>query len=220
VKRVTKNSRRNVIPYSRDGYRGEHPVARSGGKLVQCESLLELDALMMLDAFDRTITNVESQPVSLDYRHDGKFRKWTPDFLIVRAGVKPELVEVKALKRLYPDDPLARADALQRFKALEDAAERGGFRFRLLTEAEIRVQPALYNARLLCRHSPLRNNPALVLRGRTALLSLKDHTIASFQEELGPDVDAFALGIAMDWLGHAQLDRRSRFSRASTFRPL
>lgn len=220
MKRVTKSSKRKVIPYSRDGYRGEHPVGRSGGKLVQCESLLELDALMMLDAFDRTIINVESQPVAVKYRHAGRFREWTPDFLIERTGVRPELVEVKTLERLYPADPFARADALQRFKALEDAAEREGFKFRLLTESEIRVQPALYNARLLCRHSPLRNNPALVLRGRTALLALKQHTIASFQEELGPDVDAFALAIAMDWLGHAQLDRRSRFSRASTFRPL
>lgn len=215
-----QKSEREVIPYSRDGYRGEHPVARAGGKLVQCESLLELDALMMLDAFDRAINNVESQPVAVKYRHDGRFRKWTPDFLIERTGVKPELVEVKTLKRLYPTDPFACADALQRFKALEDAAERGGFKFRLLTEAEIRVQPALYNAKLLCRHSPLRNNAALILRGRDALRSMAEPSIVEFQEKLGPDVDAFALAIAMDWLGHAQLDRRSRFSRASTFRPL
>jgi len=218
--RVAKNSKREVIPYSRDGYRGEHPVARSGGKLVQCESLLELDALMMLDAFDRTIINVESQPLIVEYRHDGKFRKWTPDFLIERTGLRPELVEVKTLERLYPEEPLARADVFQRFRALEDVSARKGFKFRLLTESEIRVQPALYNARLLCRHSPLRNKPDLVLRGRDALRSMAEPSIVGFQEKLGPDVDAFALAIAMDWLGHAQLDRRSRFSRASTFRPL
>jgi len=187
---------------------------------VQCESLLELDALMMLDAFDRAITNVESQPFKVEYRHDGKFRNWTPDFLVERAGVRPELVEVKTLERLYPAEPLARADAIHRFRALQDATERKGFKFRLLSEAEIRVQPALYNAKLLCRHSPLRNNPALVLRGRMALLKLNQHTIDAFQEAIGPDVDGFAMAVAMDWLGHAQLDRRSRFSRASTFRPL
>lgn len=175
---------------------------------------------MMLDAFDRAITNVQSQPVTLKYRHDGRFRKWTPDFLIERTGVRPELIEVKALESVYPADPIAQSEAFQRFEALEEAAERGGFKFRLLTEAEIRVQPALYNARLLCRHSPLRNKPDLILRGRDALLSMGEPSIGAFQEKLGPDVDAFALAIAMDWLGHAQLDRRSRFSRASTFRPL
>lgn len=212
--------RRNVIPHSRDGYRGEHPVARSDGRLVQCESLLELDALMMLDAFDRTIVNVESQPVSLEYRQDGRLRKWTPDFLIERNGVKPELVEVKTLKHLYPADPLARADTVDRFKALKDAAERKGFEFRLLTESEIRVQPALYNARLLCRHSPLRHNTALILRGRDALRSMAEPSVNGFQKALGPGVDGFSLAIAMDWLGHALMDRRSRFSRLSTFRPL
>ncbi len=212
--------RRHVIPYSRDGYRGEHPVARSDGRLVQCESLLELDALMMLDAFDRTIVNVESQPVSLEYRHNGRPRKWTPDFMIERTGVKPELVEVKTLKRLYPANLLARADAAERFKALKDAAERKGFNFRLLTESEIRVQPALYNARLLCRHSSLRHNSALILRGRDALRSMPDPSVIGFQTALGPDVDGFSLAITMDWLGHALMDRRSRFSRSSTLRPL
>lgn len=187
---------------------------------MQCESLLELDAVMMFDAFDRTIINVESQPLTLKYRHDGKFRKWTPDFLIQRRHVKPELVEVKTLAALYPDDLAERDDARQRFTAIQDSAEREGFNFRLLTESEIRVQPALYNAKLLCRHSPLRLNKNLILRGRDALLKLTDHTISAFQEEIGPDADGFAIAIALDWLGHAELGRRSRFSRASTFRPL
>ncbi|WP_082735272.1 MULTISPECIES: TnsA endonuclease N-terminal domain-containing protein [Hyphomicrobiales] len=214
------SKRRNVIPYSRDGYRGEHPVARSDGRLVQCESLLELDALMMLDAFDRNIVNVESQPFIVKYRHDGRFRKWTPDFMIVRTGVKPELVEVKTLKHLYPADPLARAETAERFKALKDATEQKGFKFRLLTEAEIRVQPALYNAKLLCRHSSLRHNTALIIRGRDALRSMADPSVNGFQTALGPDVDGFSLAIVMDWLGHALMDRRSRFSRTSTLLPL
>jgi hypothetical protein len=217
---MAHNSRRNVIPYSRDGYRGEHPVGRSGGKLVQCESLLELDALMLLDAFDRTIVDIRSQPFALEYRHNGAFRSWTPDFLVERDGARPELIEVKALKRVYPDDLSEREEVHDRFEALEDTAERKGFSFRLLTESEIRVQPALYNARLLCRHSALRLDKSLIVRGRSALLDRETRSIDQLQDKMGPGVDAFSVAVALDWLGHAELDRRSRFSRASTLRPL
>lgn len=211
---------RNVVPVSRTGYRGEHPMSRCGGKLVQCELMLELDALAHLDAFDREIVDVAGQPFPIKYRFGGRSRTWTPDFLVERRGVRPELVEVKPLKRVYPDDKVEQAAMHRQIDAMEEASAREGFDFRLLTEQEIRVQPALYNAKLMSRHAPVRHEAALVLRGRAAILGSVGGSVPELQSRLGDGVDAFPIAIALDWLGHLELDRGTRFSARSTFRIL
>lgn len=213
---------REVVPYGgRDGYRMEIPVYRCGGQVVDCESLLEGDFVTIVDAYDRDLVEIREQPEPLKAWCGGRYRKWTPDFLLRRQGQRPELVEVKTLEALYPEDEERAAERAVWVAAIEDAATKGGFDFSLQTEDEIRIQPLLWNAKLLGRYAGDLYPDILVRRGREALLSMADGCLVDeFQDLVGGEVDAFALAIRLDWLGHVELDRTVRFSRLSRMRKL
>lgn len=208
---------RPVIPYAgRDGYRMEVPVFRCGGQVVECESLLEGDFVTIVEAYDRDLVEIQEQPFPLKIWLRGKFRKWTPDFLLRLDRAQPELVEVKTLEALYPEDEAEAADMAGWVEAVEVAAMEAGFGFSLQTEDEIRIQPLLWNAKLLNRYAGDLYPETLERRGREALLTLSPvSSIEALQAVIGGDVDAFALAIRLDWLGHVELDRTVRFSRAS-----
>jgi hypothetical protein len=208
---------RTVIPYAgRDGYRMEVPVFRCGGQVVECESLLEGDFVTIVEAYDRDLVEIQEQPFPLKIWLNGRFRKWTPDFLLRLKRQQAELVEVKTLEALYPEDEAEAADMAGWVAAVEVAAMEAGFAFSLQTEDEIRIQPLLWNAKLLNRYAGDLYPERLERRGREALLALPpDSTIEALQAVIGGDVDAFALAIRLDWLGHVELDRTVRFSRAS-----
>lgn len=208
---------RTVIPYAgRDGYRMEVPVYRCGGQVVECESLLEGDFVTIVDAYDRDLAEIQEQPFPLKAWFGGRYHKWTPDFLLRREARRPELVEVKTLEALYPEDEEKAAEMAAWVDAVEAAALEKGFDFNLQTEDEIRIQPLLWNAKLLGRYADDLYPDVLVRRGREALLSMSSGcTVEDFQAAMGPEVDAFALAIRLDWLGHVELDRTARFSRHS-----
>jgi len=213
---------RTVVPYAgRDGYRMEVPVYRVGGQLVDCESLLEGDFVTIVDAFDRDLVEILEQPPALKVWFAGRHRKWTPDFLVQLSRARPELVEVKTLEALYPENEVDAAKTGAWWEAVAETAARQGFDFSLQTEDEIRIQPLLWNAKLLGRYADDLYPEGLVRRGRAALLSLPQETsVAALQELIGGDVDAFALAIRLDWLGHVEIDRTARFARSSSMRKL
>lgn len=208
---------RTVIPYGgRDGYRMEIPVYRVGGQVVDCESLLEGDFVTIVEAYDRDLVEIQEQPLTLRVFFDGRFRKWTPDFLLRLKGKRPELVEVKTLEALYPEDEGDAARAEGWWSAVDETARRKGFDFSLQTEDEIRIQPLLWNARLLGRYADDLFPDRLVRAGREALLALPEETtVTDLQAVLGGGIDAFPLAIRLDWLGHVEIDRTERFSGSS-----
>lgn len=113
------------------------------------ESTLERDWLILLDFdFDGSIERYEEQPLRIDYRdEEGRRRHYFPDVLIFYKDNRPPLLcEVKyrdELKQKWKEmKPKIRA-------ALAYARERG-WRFRILTEREIRT-PFLTNVKFL-RH--------------------------------------------------------------------
>ncbi|GJE81014.1 hypothetical protein [Methylorubrum thiocyanatum] len=213
---------RTVVPFAgRDGYRMEVPVYRVGGQVVDCESLLEGDFVTIVDAYDRDLVEILEQPLALRIWFAGRFRKWTPDFMLRLGARKPELVEVKTLEALYPEDEAEAAKVEGWWEAVGEAAMRQGFAFSLQTEDEIRIQPLLWNAKLLSRYADDLYPEGLVRRGREALLALPLETsVADLQGLTGGDVDAFALALRLDWLGHVEIDRTAKFCRSSLMRVL
>lgn len=207
---------RTVIPYAnRSGYRMEVPVYRCGDQQV-VECLLEGDFVTIVDAYERDLVEIQEQPAPLKVWADGKWRTWTPDFLIGLRGKRTELVEVKTLEALYPEDDEKAASVAAWIDGVEEAAAAAGFDFSLQTEDEIRIQPLLWNARLLGRYADDLYPERLVQRGREVLLGLSPETsVAALQERIGGEVDAFPLAIRLDWLGHVEIDRTERFARSS-----
>jgi len=125
---------------------------------IAFESALERDFYVLLE-FDPEVTQFEEQPVTVPYRDPmGVSRTYTPDVLVhyqperTDSGDAPAvLYEVK-----YRDDLRAHwRDYKPKFKAARHYARLQGWRFRLITEREIRT-PYLKNAKFL---RPYRDRP-------------------------------------------------------------
>lgn len=137
VRKIPKNYR-NVTGL------GSHKKANG---CASFESTLERDYLTLLE-FSPEVDAFEIQPVAVEWVDDlGLSRRYTPDVLVryVRACRRPPtLVEVK-----YRSDlKAAWLDCRQRFKAGVRYAKLQGWRFKIMTEVEIRT-PYLQNARFL-----------------------------------------------------------------------
>lgn len=109
-------------------------------RIVQCESVLEAELALILDACPGVSWFAE-QPVVLGYLLQGERKHHVPDFA-VQAGETQELVEVK-FDRDVNDAVLART------AMLVDLLAPYGIGYRLVSEGSIRAGSALGNARKL-----------------------------------------------------------------------
>ncbi|WP_046869229.1 hypothetical protein [Microvirga massiliensis] len=201
-----------------DRYVGESPMACLGRKLIGARSLLALDFLTVTDAFSRDVADMTDQPEPLEIGHRGETRAWFPDYMIARESGRRELVIVRTVGWLTGRDASYGAWMRDLVDAMEEAAHRAGFGFRLVTEEQIRVQPRLANAKMLLRHldpyRPRRDDVAAI----DALAGIPDESsVSELQERLGRRLDAFPLALRLDWLGHLRMDRRTWFRRKSGF---
>ena len=142
-------------------------VAFAEGGAANFESSLERDWLLSLD-FDPDVRAVQVQPFSLRYQHEGSTRQYTPD---VKADYSPAaggatvVYEVKPWEQLHADWMLYRP----RFKAAIHFCRSRGWRFKVVTERQIRTA-LLDNAKFLRRY---RNLPEQVLFIQQLLYTLR-----------------------------------------------
>lgn len=209
---------RQIRRRGRTGYAGDVPMTRLRGKVVSGDSYLEFDFALATDAQDDDIVAMVAQPFTLQINLKRRRTSWTPDFLIERRAGPRELVEVKPLAKIRSTDPDKNAEAKERLEACRVAAEEAGYRFRLVTEQEIRIEPMLYNARLIHRHNgPFADN-ALLLKAVLALMTLGPcPTVADLGAVVGQPSAAIELAIRLDRLGHLRLDRTKRIGRSTVF---
>jgi hypothetical protein len=221
---------RNPKSYFGDNYTGSVNISRDSHKSVPFESLLEQDWLVRTDAFSPGLRSIEAQPMKVEYRFDGRKRTWFPDFLRQRKGLPgcqdppPDLVEVKPLISVYPDDPdeaIRERDAAYfkaKFGAIRTQVLALGYEFVLATENEIRIEPSLQNASLMrrCadRHFPI----AWEGIGEQAVVSLPRSSSIRELERVLPGVDAFSVALRLAWKGDAiVLDPNEKWTRATKF---
>lgn len=215
--RLRGSETKKVRYRGRETYCGDVPMTRLRYKLVAGDSLLECDFVIVTDATEDDLIDVQSQPAPLAIYVEGHELKWTPDYLIRRVGFTAELVEVKNLSWLRPSDPSLAAYR----RAWVDAcavARSQGFTFRLLTEQEIRVEPRLSNAYLTHRHLGPFVDEGLLMKAVMALPSLMAQaTVADLGSAIDNPLRAIECAIRLDRQGYIRLDRSTVFSSASTF---
>jgi hypothetical protein len=144
------------IPVSHRSVTGLFP-SRTNKRMVHYESTLERDFFFLCE-FDLDVRSYDGQPVRIEYQDEmGKDRHYTPDVLVTyRSDVVPALwmtpllAEIKYRKDLKDDQINLR----RRIRAGRAYARAHGWRFRVLTETEIRT-PYLDNARFLMRYRKL-----------------------------------------------------------------
>ena len=136
------------IPRNARSITGRLVCARTG-KLLEHESLLERDFLLLL-ALDPAVSFVEPQPVRIRYVHldddnRPRVRQHIPDVLVRYHDRRPPmLVEVKYLAKLRS----RRAELLPKIRAGVRYARERGWRYRVYTDQKIRGV-RLNNARFL-----------------------------------------------------------------------
>lgn len=114
--------------------------------------MLERDLLLML-TFDRRVLRMREQPFSLTYLLDGQERRYTPDVQAVFGDQGREwsvVYEVKEHADLFEKWHFYRP----RFKAAVAYCRARGWRFKIVTEHQIRG-PHIANIRFLRRYQDL-----------------------------------------------------------------
>ncbi len=145
--RCVANFGRNVI--------GHFPSLKMG-QMVPFESLLEQDYLYWLD-YTAEVEWFEAQPLQIEYQHEGRSYRYTPDFHLVQAG-QHVLVECK------PDRFTDQAANHRKFKAAGDWCQPRDWEFRLVTDRQLRAGFGLRNIKLLTRYARFPVDPGLQSR--------------------------------------------------------
>lgn len=118
--------------------------------VTEHESALERDFVMLASFMDAGAV-ITAQPVTIRFEHEGRQRRYTPDFRVIWNDGRTDIVEIK-----YRADLRAGWSRLRPgFAAARDWAHSNGARFRIATERGIRG-PLLEVAKRLL---PLRGAP-------------------------------------------------------------
>ena len=156
---------------------------------VSFESTLEKDFYLLLE-FDGQVESFEEQPLTLNYLSaEGQTRRYTPDVLIRYCSdqrgqqpLPPTLCEVK-----YRSDLRNHwTEYKPKFRAAKRYAKQQGWRFRLVTEREIRT-PRLKTIRFLRRYRHIRVEEGDVCQLLTALHSQGETTPEALLAATGVD---------------------------------
>jgi len=115
-----------------------------GGRSRHAESLNELQAFRVLLATAHA-DGWQEQPFTLEYHHEGKKRRYTPDVLVVW-GTHQHVVEIKE------DAEADRPENQARFALIRELLTEHGYHFRLWKKSEICAEPRLTNAGLILRY--------------------------------------------------------------------
>jgi hypothetical protein len=134
---------REPVSRSKSGIQGKVADVASG-RSRRAESQNELRAFQVLIATART-NAWQEQPFFLEYQHEGKKHRYTPDALVAW-GNHLEAVEIK-------EDSEAESQENQtRFALIRDLLAEHGLRFRVWRKSEISAEPRLANAALVLRY--------------------------------------------------------------------
>lgn len=126
------------------------------GRMIQFESLVELDYIYLLD-YDPDVEQFEEQPITIEYRCGAKTLRYTPDFLVVRQAHR-KLVECK------PDEFVNTEENQRKFRAAESWCAEKGWAFCVVTATQIRSGHRLRNVKFLTRFARFR--PDVIVRAR------------------------------------------------------
>ncbi len=132
---------RKVVTRRGRRFRGYFPSAKLG-RMVPWESLLERDAILLLE-FSPGVISYEAQPVVVHYSDGVQIREYYPDFEVVLGCGSVVHLEIK------PTDRLANPEVASKFRAVASHYAARHREFRVLTEEDIRREPRLVNLRNL-----------------------------------------------------------------------
>lgn len=165
------------------------------------ESSLERDFLILLD-FDITVVRFEEQPVTISYGdQEGRARTYTPDVLAFYRTDKPfSRTRVPCLFEVKYREDLKKGwkEFRPKFKAAIRYAKKRGWKFKIITEREIRSE-YLDNAKFLRGYTHRFGNPQDQSRLLINLRELQETDPATLMLATSEDVMTRAMLLPTLW---------------------
>lgn len=188
--RTVSNRGRNVV--------GRFPSLKME-RMIQFESLVELDYLYLLD-HDQGVERYEEQPLTIEYLYGRKTLHYTPDFHVVRLGTN-WLIECKP-------DPFVNTEENQRkFAAATAWCNERGWEFAVATAEQIRSGYRLPNVKFLTRYARQKNNP--MIRSRVFAVIFEANSpvpVADLVKVVQPLDLAVGLAVIFNMTFHHEID--------------
>ena len=131
-------------------------------RMVQFESLVELDYLHLLD-YEQDVERFEEQPLTIEYQYGEKILHYTPDFHVVRSGGN-WLIECK------PDKFVDTEENQRKFVAASAWCNEHGWKFAVATADQIQAGFRLQNVKFLTRYARQKVDPIVRSRIFAAIL--------------------------------------------------
>ena len=133
---------RKVVTRSKARPTGKYPSWKMG-RMIQWESINELNAYRLLDA-NPSVSGYHEQPFTIQYQLNGEVRLHYPDTLVLFGATK-ELWEIK------PASDVVKPDVAERTALLTGALPNHGFAYRLVIAEELGREPRLTNVLALLK---------------------------------------------------------------------
>jgi len=133
---------RKIVTRSRARATGKYPSWKMG-RMIQWESVNELNAYRLLDANSDAIAYHE-QPLTIQFVLNGETHKHFPDTM-VQWGRSRELWEIK------PTSEAIRPEYAERTRFLEAALPQLGFAYRLVLAEDLKKEPRLSNVLMVLK---------------------------------------------------------------------
>jgi len=168
------------------------------GRMIAFESLLERDFIYLLD-YDQGVEWFEEQPLTIEYRHEGKTLHYTPDFHLLERG-RDVLIECK------PDRFVDQDVNRHKFAVAHDWCIQRNWQFRVVTDRQVRAGFRLQNVKLLTRYARQTASPDL--RGRVYALLYDPQTqltVDAVAKTILPDAPAVAMGSILHMAFHHEI---------------
>jgi hypothetical protein len=192
---------RAPITASQAFFRMKRPSLKAG-RMVHCESPLEGDFVLRCD-FDDQISVIQEQPERLEYQNDGKKRRYTADFRIIRNSIS-QLIEVKPEEKL--GDPLV----LAKLNLVQSLYAENGEILGIVTDREIRQEPLLSNLKILKRY---RQRSLMGIHGANLADGIR-HVLPASADELASLLGGRATVFGLIAAGHLSCDLNLPFEQA------
>ena len=163
------------IPMSYSSVTGRYVLP--DGSTVGFESTVERDFITLM-VFDLAFVTMEEQPLRIFFTDEfGKRRRYTPDYLVTRAGRRPLLAEVKLVEKMTPEMEVW-------FDAGRAYSRDHGWDYGIWTDVDMRT-PFLNNAKFLVPYRRRRTDPGIEARllrelERREQISISDLLAAAF----------------------------------------
>ena len=183
---------REPVSRSKAGVQGKIADVMNG-RSRHAESRNEFKAFRILLATGRS-AKWQEQPFVLEYHHEGKIHRYTPDVLVVR-GPHVEVVEIKE------DAEAELAENQSRFAFIRELLDDHGYQFRIWKSSEIYAEPRLTNVDMVLRYRCVDVLPIEYERIRRAFALTAELPLRNFHDGSGMTVPS-VLHLVLDGVLH------------------